>query len=135
MHNVLAPKARILIVDRNEDLRELFSYFLESNGFEVRTAANGAVGLTCAAEFAPDAVFTSLRIGELDGFALAIALRKLPQTADAVLVAMSAFAHERIESCTAGFDQYLLKPIAFESLIAIIEPLEARVHRNRLGMV
>jgi CheY-like chemotaxis protein len=133
MNGLPARSARILIVDRNDDLTELFSYFLQLKGFDVRTAPNGPSALTCAAAFAPDAVFSSLRIGEMDGYTLARLLRQLPQTASAVLVAMSAYAHENVEVGAAGFDQYLSKPIPFESLMAIIEPLEAQVRRRHAG--
>jgi CheY-like chemotaxis protein len=92
MNTVPAAIARVLIVDRNEDLLELFSFFLESRGFNVRTAPSGTLALTCAAEFAPHAVFASLRVGELDGYMLAKELRKLPQTENSTLVAMSAYA-------------------------------------------
>jgi CheY-like chemotaxis protein len=134
MNTASGPKARILVVDRNEDLRELFSYFLELKGFEVQDAPCGTIALVCAASFVPDAVFSSLRIGECDGFTLAKELRKLPQTANTLLVAMSAYAHERAAAYEAGFDHYLAKPIAFESMMAIIMPLEADVRRRFRGM-
>src|SRR5438094_10671756 len=86
-----AIKFRVLVVDRNADLCEIFSFFLQLSDFEVMTAHSGAAGLNCAKDFAPDVVFCSLRIGEIDGFALAKQLRKLPQTAKSVLVAMSTY--------------------------------------------
>lgn len=133
MNGLPERSARILIVDRNDDLTELFSYFLQLKGFEVRTAPDGPGALACAAVFVPDAVFSSLRIGELDGYMLARLLRQRPQTANAVLVAMSAYAHEHVEVYAAGFDHYLSKPIPFESLMAIIEPLQAQVRRSQAG--
>jgi DNA-binding response OmpR family regulator len=128
MNSLPGSRTRILIVDRNEDLRELFSYFLELKGFDVRAVPDGEIALICAAAFAPHAVFSSLRIGEPDGYMLARQLRLSAQTRTAVLVAMSAYAHESAEVYGAGFDHYLPKPIAFESLMAIIEPLAAKRH-------
>jgi len=122
--NRAASRHRAVIVDANDDLRELFTLFLEHCGYDVRSAHTGALGLACAAEFAPDIVFSSLRVGDVDGYALARALRKLPQTAGCVLIAMSGFANEDRAVREAGFDHYLRKPISLDDITAILKPLD-----------
>lgn len=130
MNTAPSPKRRVLIVDRNDDLCELFSVFLESDGFDVRTTRTGLVAMTYAADFAPHVVFASLRIGELDGFMLARELRKLPATANSFLVAMSAFSHESCRVRATGFNHYVTKPLRFESLIALLQPVQSKEHAS-----
>ena len=121
--NIAASRPRALIVDANDDLRELFTLFLEHCGYEVRSTHTGALGLISATANAPNVVFSSLRVGDVDGYALARELRKLPQTASSVLIAMSGFVNEGRAVHEAGFDHYLRKPISLDEITAILKPL------------
>ncbi len=62
------PKAKILIVDDDPDLTYALNAMLEEAGFEIKTASNGATGLSVARQFDPDLVILDVMMPEMDGF-------------------------------------------------------------------
>lgn len=115
---------RILLVDRGEETRDLFSSLFAGMGHEVQTATTVGEALYCLALFQPDAVFTSIFLPDASGFDLCAALRKIPETADALIVAITG--HQSPDSDRlareAGFDDYLIKPVALDSILNTLRP-------------
>ena len=69
-------KTRVLVVDDEVSARSGLEKLLGQSGFEVVTAADGALALTAAAETAPDVVVTDLRMPNMDGMTLLAKLRE-----------------------------------------------------------
>jgi len=85
----------VLIVDDEPNIRRMVGALLASEGYEVRDAAEGAVGLQRIAESCPDVVLLDLMIpGELDGLATLARLRERQIDAQVVLIS----GHGNIES-------------------------------------
>jgi CheY-like chemotaxis protein len=103
---------RVLVVDDNEDVAESLALYLGLTGHEVRTAANGAEALQAAREFRPEAIILDIGLPGLDGREVARRLRRDPDLASAVLLAVTGYAGEvQGQLCReAGFDAYLAKP-------------------------
>jgi signal transduction histidine kinase/ActR/RegA family two-component response regulator len=118
---------RILLADDCEDFAEMYSIMLESLGYEVRIAYDGATAVEAAREFRPDAVLMDLGLPKLDGFEVAGQLRGQPETREALLVALSGRSEVEAQSRSrdAGFDHFLTKPIRFAS----VEEILASPHR------
>jgi two-component system, sensor histidine kinase len=107
-------KRRVLIVEDNADAAESLAELLALFGHEPRIARNGSEALDLASEMQPEFVLCDIGLpGNLDGFAVAEALRARPETKHAILVAITGYGREsdRKRAHQAGFDLHLTKPV------------------------
>jgi len=105
---------RILIVEDNADAAKSLQMLLKYLGHLAETAGDGTAGLKAANEFHPNVVISDLGLpGELDGYALARAIRADASLASLHLIAMSGYGadEDRKRTKDAGFDQHLVKPV------------------------
>jgi PAS domain S-box-containing protein len=116
------PKFRILVVDDYADAAESLTLLLQAEGHEVETADCGLKALERAQAFRPQVVLLDIGLPDLDGYEVARRLRALPETHDAVLVALTGYGQieDRERSRSAGFNHHLLKPVNFEKLSALL---------------
>lgn len=110
---------RILIVEDNLDAAESLRTLLELSGYEVTVAFTGLAGVETAKTLRPDIVLCDIGLPEMDGFAVARALRHTPETAVARLIAVTGYAanEDRQQTLAAGFDVHLVKPVDPEVLL------------------
>lgn len=109
------PLARkILIADDASSSRELLRVILEKNGYEVMEAVDGEQVVNQAPQFSPDLVILDLQMPKLDGYAAAIALRKIPACASIPIIALAAALPDVSpeQMAQAGFTSCLVKPIS-----------------------
>ncbi len=113
---------KILIIDDKLTNRLMLSHMLSSLGFEVAEAINGEDGLAKAIAFEPDLILIDLIMPILDGFEATRRIRQTPTIREAIIIAISASAAGpvRENSLAAGCDDYLPKPVNFDSLLAKI---------------
>lgn len=71
----MAGLRKILLVEDNMELRNLYELFLSEHGFEVATAVDGEDGLVKAKEFKPDLIFLDVMMPKIDGFQVLKKLR------------------------------------------------------------
>ncbi|MGZ8911309.1 MAG: hybrid sensor histidine kinase/response regulator [Methylococcaceae bacterium] len=116
------PKFRILVVDDYADAAESLTMLLQEEGHEVETADCGMKALERAQVFHPQVVLLDIGLPDLDGYEVAKRLRVLPETRDAILIAVTGYGQteDRKRSQSAGFNHHLLKPINFEQLPALL---------------
>jgi signal transduction histidine kinase/ActR/RegA family two-component response regulator len=114
---------RILVVEDNADARETLRALLESEGHEVLALGDGAQALAQAPAFAPDVALLDLGLPGMDGYALARALRSVPECSGAFLAAISGYGQpeDKAASKAAGFDEHLVKPVDPSRLRTLIE--------------
>jgi len=115
-------KPRVLIVDDVPDIAYSLSLALELGGHDVRQAHSGREALDIAGDFNPEVVILDIGLPDIDGYALARALRERPATADALLIAVSGYGQDsdREKSRNAGIDHHLAKPADLKELLALI---------------
>jgi two-component system CheB/CheR fusion protein len=103
---------RVLVVEDNNDVRDMLVFLLKRDGHDVRAAGDGPAALAATESFAPEVVFLDIGLPGLDGYAVARQLRATPRTAEALLVALTGYgqAEDREKAFAAGFDHHLLKP-------------------------
>src|SRR5688572_22393888 len=89
-----AGHQRILVVEDNEDARELMRALIEKMGHEVRTAMDGASAIELAREFRPALVLLDIGLPQMDGYSLARKLRE-EHGPDLVLAALTGYGQER----------------------------------------
>jgi two-component system, OmpR family, phosphate regulon response regulator PhoB len=113
---------RILIAERDRNVRDLQSYVLETAGFVVEFADDGEAALARATSHAPALVVTEILIPKLDGLTLCRRLREDHATRDVpVLVFSILAAAARAEE--AGASAFLRKPFIESSFIATVSML------------
>jgi CheY-like chemotaxis protein len=109
----MQPKT-ILVVDDNEDTREILLYRLRSMGhFQVLLAANGQEGLEMAMKSRPDLIIMDLKMPVLDGWAATRRLRETDWGKNLPVIALTAQVMEKDEekALAAGCNEYIAKPI------------------------
>lgn len=113
---------RILLVDDNVDSSEPLSLLLQSKGHDTRVAVEGREAISLAETFEPDCVVLDLGMPGMDGFEIARTLRRQPEGARLVLVALTGWAGKevRTKAAEAGFDYHLVKPVDWEELERIV---------------
>ncbi|MCX6900739.1 MAG: response regulator [Verrucomicrobia bacterium] len=116
-------KAKILLVEDNEQNRYLATFLLEKHGFTVIHAPDGPTGLDLAGRERFDLILLDIHLPRMDGHAVARALRSNPALAAVPIVAVTSYvmAGDREKILAAGCDGYLEKPINPETFVAEIE--------------
>jgi two-component system cell cycle response regulator DivK len=118
----------ILIVDDNEDNRELLRLLLASAGYQVSEAGNGIECLAAARIEPPDLILLDLSMPLMDGWKVLQELQADPSTSDIPCIAVTAHAElDRLEALANGFRAYVSKPFMGDVLMkAIADVLEDR---------
>jgi signal transduction histidine kinase/CheY-like chemotaxis protein len=113
---------RILVVEDNRDAAESLGLFLELCGYGVTLAYTGPEGLEAAKSVRPDIVLCDIGLPGMDGFQVAGALRRNPETAEVRLIAVTGYGQEedRRRALEAGFDVHLVKPVDPEKLLGYL---------------
>ncbi len=112
-------RRRLLVVDDEPANRDVLRALLEPLGFTVEECADGRGCLAAFARQPADAILLDLRMpGELDGYATARELRRLPRGGEPALIAVSAsvFEEDRQTALDAGCDAFVPKPFDEEKL-------------------
>lgn len=104
---------RILVLDDDDDLREVLLRSLEEWGYESRGAATGPYAIVTAVGWHPDAVLIDIGLPGMDGYETA---RKLRELDIETLIAVSGSYPEPPDLVGVDFDDHLLKPFAREQL-------------------
>lgn len=117
---------KVLVVDDDDDARELVSFVLEGAGMSVRQAANVREALLELAHAPVQVVVSDIGMPGEDGFALIRSIRTLPtELRDVPAIALTAFAShdERTRALVAGFSRHIAKPAEPGALLAAIAEL------------
>jgi signal transduction histidine kinase len=130
-----APRARVLVVDDNADLRDYISRLLAAD-YDVSAEPDGLAALAAVRVRAPDIVVSDVMMPRLDGFGLVRELRADPNTASLPVILLSARAGEEasIEGLEKGADDYLVKPFSARELLARVRT-HVELARTRLAWI
>lgn len=113
---------KVLLVDDNEGIRETLESFLEMEGYEVMTAADGeeAIEKLCSSDILPSIIFLDLWMPRLDGFGFRARQLSLPRLADIPVVVMSGdFLNEEQEQLLRP-DGVIFKPFDLDDIPKIL---------------
>jgi CheY-like chemotaxis protein len=113
---------RVLVVEDNDDVREMIRVYLEAYGLEVMEASDGPGGLDVALRARPDLVLMDLGLPGIDGFALARSIREADPAREMQLVAMSGYSEDQFADRPERelVDRWLLKPVAPDVLLGVV---------------
>src|SRR5713226_8230185 len=123
---------RVLVVDDEPSLAELLASVLRYEGWDIRTAADGASAIRAAREFKPDAVVLDVMLPDFSGLEVLRRLRaELPHVCVLFLTARDA-VEDRVAGITAGGDDYVTKPFSLEEVLARLRGLLRRANLTRV---
>ncbi len=117
---------RILIVEDARALARSLAQGLSEEGFSVDVAGDGEEGLHFATEVTYDAIVLDRMLPLLDGLALLRILRQRGLRTPVLLLTAMGAVQDRVEGLDQGADDYLVKPFAFEELLARVRALLRR---------
>jgi signal transduction histidine kinase len=122
--------ARILVVEDDEDTRELVRTVLESAGASVETVSTAQEARSEVLADAPDVLISDIRMPEEDGYALMRSLRDAGVTTPAIALTANARSGDADDARSAGFQVHLPKPVDVARLIETVATLlrGGRVH-------
>jgi PAS domain S-box-containing protein len=125
-------KLRILIVDDNVDAAQMLALLLQASGHEVLVEHASQKALERARIEKPDACVLDIGLPDMNGNQLARRLRSEPETANALLIAVTGYGHEhdREISLAAGFNEYFVKPVDVDKLTALLDAAGATWRRS-----
>lgn len=114
-----------LIAEDSDDFRLMMRMFLETRGYEVITAGDGAGAVEAAVRHRPAVVLMDLGLPVVDGIAAAREVRKELTPAETAIVIVTAYdtAEFRAEALDAGCAGYVVKPVDPSTLLEVIELL------------
>ncbi|MFZ4850292.1 MAG: response regulator transcription factor [Caldilinea sp.] len=122
---------RILVVEDDRRIRDLLRRGLLFEGYTIDTAEDGETALRVAREVAPDAVVLDVMLPKLDGLEVCRRLRSASNVPILMLTARDS-VQDRVTGLDAGADDYMVKPFAFDELLARLRALFRR-HRMEVA--
>jgi two-component system KDP operon response regulator KdpE len=110
-------KSRVLVVDDEPQITRVLRTVLNSQGYQVRTAAEGEAALSNFAEWRPELVITDLYMPHMDGIELC---RRIRAVSNVPIIVLSVKGEEKskVEALDSGADDYVTKPFGIDELLA-----------------
>jgi len=116
---------KILVIEDEQKIADFLRRGLSYEGYKIETAADGEAGLKAARDNLPDLVILDVMLPGLDGFEVARRLRAGGNVPILMLTAKDSVP-DRVKGLDSGADDYLVKPFAFEELLARVRALLRR---------
>jgi len=103
--------SKVMVVEDDEALREIYSIRITAEGYEVVTAGDGEEALAVAVEQKPDLILSDVMMPKISGFDMLDILRNTPETANIHVIMMTALSadDQRSRGERLGCDRYLVK--------------------------
>jgi len=118
---------KVLIIDDNKTILEMFEIGLEKNGYEVVIAVDGTLGMKMFQDEQPDIVIVDIAMPGVDGYQVIEEIREADEAADGHTPVVVLTAHQqnamRDYAKELGVDRYLTKPITIGDFIKELNSL------------
>ncbi len=114
--------ARVVVIEDNEDSRELLCQLLRSSGYEPHAAGDGHAGLEMIASTMADVAVIDVGLPGIDGYEVARRVRSNPAYANVLLIALTGYGQlaDRLRAREAGFDEFIVKPFEPDNLARLL---------------
>ena len=116
----------ILIVEDNADARDSLMALLELSGHRVTSADSGVAALSSIRRSLPRLALVDIGLPDMDGLALARAIRDMPGGDTIRLIALTGYGglEDQERTAESGFDAHLIKPLDFDVLEKLLQTME-----------
>lgn len=110
-HPAAEHKKRILLVEDDDALANVYIVRLQAEGFDVMRVANGEDALATAVSYKPDLVLLDVMMPKVSGFDVLDIIRNTPETANLKIIILTALSQEsdKQRAEALGVDEYLVK--------------------------
>jgi DNA-binding response OmpR family regulator len=126
---------RLLLIEDSERLRRSVGTGLRNAGYALDVAADGNEGLWYARSNDYGAIILDLMLPGLDGLSLLKTLRSEGRDVHVLVLTAKDAVEDRVAGLQAGADDYLIKPFAFEELLARVQALVRRQHNVKTSSI
>lgn len=115
----LSGRPTVLLIEDNDDGREMMATMLEAWDYTVLQAADGLAGVALAHANAPQVALIDIGLPGIDGYEVARRLRQMDSTAAIKMIALTGYglAEDQKRVLEAGFDLHLVKPVDMDALL------------------
>jgi DNA-binding response OmpR family regulator len=125
----MASKGKILVVDDESSVRDLFDAVFTEAGYEVIPAEGGKEALTILQIHDIDVIFLDLKLFGMNGIELCREIRKTKPLSMIYAITGWSALFEIAECRESGFDDYFEKPLDMDMLLSLVAQAFARLHR------
>ncbi len=115
--------AKILLVEDDSNLREIYGARLEAEGYDIISASDGEEALAIAVREKPDLIITDVMMPKISGFDMLDILRTTPETKDVKVIMMTALSQDedRKRGTDLGVDHYIVKSqVTLDDVVSIV---------------
>jgi DNA-binding response OmpR family regulator len=128
--NALTSKRRILVIEDEPDIARGLRDALEFEQFEVSTTGHGRDGIRILRERGSDLVILDLMLPDINGFTVCEEIRQSHPVVPIIMLTARSQEIDKIRGLEAGADDYVTKPFSISELVARINAIFRRLHRN-----
>ena len=123
---------RILVVDDEEDLREILRFNLEAEGFEVETAASAEEALDIIAHHSSliTLILLDVMMDRMSGFEMAQRMREEGDNTPIIFLTARDAHDDQLQGFGVGADDYITKPFSFDTVLARVRAVLRRSNQN-----
>lgn len=126
---------KILVVEDYAPIRRAVTKGLTEAAFTVDAASDGKEGLWYASHSQYDVIILDIMLPQLDGLSVLKAIRQSQSPARILLLTAKDAIEDRVQGLNLGADDYLVKPFAFEELLARVQVLVRRKYQQSSPLV
>ena len=113
-------KPTVLIIDDEQDLREMLSFTLTRAGYNVLTAENGKLGVETAAKEDVDVIISDIKMPEMDGITVLGKVKEIKPQIEVIMATGFGTMETAIESLRKGAFDFIHKPYNMDELLALV---------------
>lgn len=124
-------KAKIMIVDDDENIAELIDVYLKKEGYETRKYYSSRLALDEFVNFTPDLVILDIMLPDIDGYEMCREIRKISNI-PIIMVTAKGETFDKVLGLELGADDYIVKPFEAKELLARVKAVLRRYNsKNR----
>ncbi len=128
---------KIVVIDDEEDIRQVLSVVLSDAGFEVATAADGEDGLRVCSKFLPQIVMTDIRMPKIDGIQVLESLKKTHPEIEVIVLTAFGEIQQATRALELDASDYITKPLSDDVLFIALKRAQNRYlsqHQNNSNL-
>jgi CheY-like chemotaxis protein len=131
-----APRCSVLVADDNRDAADTLAMLLQSAGYRASVTHSGREALELAQREHPDALILDIGMPDMTGYELAGLIRATDWGRRSLLIAVTGWGQQsdKMRAVAAGFDHHLTKPVAAETVQALLAERSERLEASRASL-
>lgn len=124
---------KILIVEDDDNIRELLRLYLEREGYEIAEAENGAVGMNRFKADQPDLILLDMMMPVMDGWQVCREIRESGSTTPIIMITAKGETMDKVTGLEMGADDYIVKPLEMQEVVARVRAIFRRLAPEEAG--